>query len=75
MLMLRSMVSSGEWYGGSSSAGDDSPRQEKLAEAIPTSWNDWWSLAPRWVTGEISARSRAARRRPPPRRSSRWPGR
>ena len=47
MLMLRSMVSSGEWYGGSSSAGVSSPRQEKFAEAMPTSWKDWWSLAPR----------------------------
>ena len=54
MLMLRSMVSSGEWYGGSSSAGDASPRQEKFADAMPTSWKDWWSLAPRSVTGEIS---------------------
>ena len=43
----------GVWYGGSRIAGDSSPRQEKLALAMPTSWKDWWSLDPRWVTGEI----------------------
>ena len=40
MLTLRSMVSSGLWYGGASSAGVASPRHEKFAAAIPTSWND-----------------------------------
>ena len=35
-------------------AGLASPRQEKLPLAMPTSWNDWWSLAPRWVTGLTS---------------------
>jgi hypothetical protein len=30
------MVSSGEWYGGSRCAGEISPRQEKLADAMPT---------------------------------------
>ena len=53
MLMFFAIVSSGLWYGGSSSAGVASPRHEKLAAAMPTSWNDWWSLAPRSVTGEI----------------------
>ena len=52
-LMFLAIVSSGEWYGGSRMAGDSSPRHEKFELAIPTSWNDWWSLAPRWVTGEI----------------------
>ena len=71
MLMFLAMVSSGLWYGGSSSAGVASPRQEKLAAAMPTSWNDWWSLEPRRVTGEIWGWYRAGRRRRPPRR---WPG-